>query len=352
MAAAPGLRLGLGLLAAGLPGPRSLLSFVTDGVADPGRSALSEASAQVAILATAGLVVWVLLIWTVAVCAAAVAGRLPGAPGLIGRSVLRRIAPAAAGRLVAAAVGVSLLAGTSACAAPAIAGDSGSSAAAVGSQSPGTTSVPVGDGSGVVDPAASAGSTIASTSPVPEASTPVPAVPSTDAVIPSIVIDWPDAAGPTVTAQSTAGAAAESGGQTPSSPAAATSAAGNTDLTTADPGSATPNPTTATGPSAQAPAPGNDTPSSPAPAPADAPESPQPDQTSATTPRTEDDPAVVVVRGGDSLWSIAAHHLPPDSADTDIDSAWRAWYSTNQQVIGDNPDLIQPGQLLLPPNQK
>ena len=163
-----GCVLGLGLLAAGLPGPRSLLSFLTDGVADPGRSALPGASAQAAILATAGLVVWVLLIWTVAVCAAAVAGRLPGAPGLIGRSVLRRIAPAAAGRLVAAAVGVSLLAGTSACAAPAIAGDSGSSAAAVGSQSPGTTSVPVGDGSGVVDPAASAGSTIASASPAPK----------------------------------------------------------------------------------------------------------------------------------------------------------------------------------------
>jgi nucleoid-associated protein YgaU len=58
------------------------------------------------------------------------------------------------------------------------------------------------------------------------------------------------------------------------------------------------------------------------------------------------------VRGGDSLWLIATQHLPPDASDSEIDSAWRAWYSTNQQVIGDNPDLIQPGQQLLPPNQK
>jgi hypothetical protein len=352
-----GCIVGLGLLATGLPDPRSLLSFVTDGVADPGRSALPGASAQAAILATAGLVVWVLLIWSVAVCAAAVAGRLPGAPGLVGRSVLCRIAPAAAGRLVAAAVGVSLLAGTSACAAPAIAGlDSGSSAAVAGSLSPGTTSVSVGDGSGVVDPAASAGSTIAAASPAPtpETPAPVPAVPSSDGVIASIVIDWPDAAGSTDSAQSTPSAAAESGGQTPSSPVAAASATGNTDATTADTDSAAPSASTTTDPSAPAPAPapapGGDTP--PPPAPADAPEPQQPDPTRATAPPIDDDPAGVIVRSGDSLWSIAAHHLPPDSADSDIDSAWRAWYLRNQQVIGDNPDLIQPGQPLLPPTQK
>jgi nucleoid-associated protein YgaU len=60
----------------------------------------------------------------------------------------------------------------------------------------------------------------------------------------------------------------------------------------------------------------------------------------------------VVVRGGDSLWSIAADRLPPDSSAADIDSAWRAWYFANERVIGDNPDLIQPGQLLLPPTTK
>jgi nucleoid-associated protein YgaU len=76
---------------------------------------------------------------------------------------------------------------------------------------------------------------------------------------------------------------------------------------------------------------------------------PQDDPDRAATPSPDLDADAVVVRGGDSLWSIAAHHLPPDPSDADIDTAWRAWYSTNEQVIGDNPDLIKPGQLLLPP---
>jgi nucleoid-associated protein YgaU len=55
------------------------------------------------------------------------------------------------------------------------------------------------------------------------------------------------------------------------------------------------------------------------------------------------------VHPGDSLWTIAKGRLPPDATDADIDTTWRAWYSTNIQVIGDNPDLILPGQQLLPP---
>ena len=65
----------------------------------------------------------------------------------------------------------------------------------------------------------------------------------------------------------------------------------------------------------------------------------------------------MTVRTGDSLWSIAANHLRattdgPGVTDEEIDSAWRAWYFVNAQVVGDDPDLIQPGQLLLPPNPK
>ena len=58
----------------------------------------------------------------------------------------------------------------------------------------------------------------------------------------------------------------------------------------------------------------------------------------------------MTVLPGDTLWSIAHHHLTPDATDEEIDTAWRAWYSANAQVIGDDPDLIQPGQLLLPPD--
>ncbi len=58
----------------------------------------------------------------------------------------------------------------------------------------------------------------------------------------------------------------------------------------------------------------------------------------------------VVVHRGDSLWTIAARHLPARSSPAEIETAWHQWYSTNRAVIGNNPNLILPGQLLLPPN--
>ena len=57
----------------------------------------------------------------------------------------------------------------------------------------------------------------------------------------------------------------------------------------------------------------------------------------------------VEVRPGDTLWSIAQHHLTPVASDADIETAWHAWYSANAAVIGTDPDLIQPGQLFAPP---
>ena len=59
-------------------------------------------------------------------------------------------------------------------------------------------------------------------------------------------------------------------------------------------------------------------------------------------------PTVTVVRG-DSLWTIAARHLPAGASAGDIATAWPRWYSANEAVIGDNPDHIQPGwQLVIP----
>jgi hypothetical protein len=335
-----GCVIGLALLAVGLQDPRSLLRELT-GAADlvTGDASLGS-SAQAAILATAGLVVWVLLIWSVTVCAAAAVGRLPGTPGLIGRSLLRRIAPAAAGRLVAAAVGVSLLAGTSACAAPALASaNSGSSADAASSESTSTASVPAGDGSGVVDPA-SAGSTI---TPTP------PALTATDGVIASIVIDWPAAAGPAVSIQTPESTGPPAPSSTPESPSAAPSG------TPLPPSDQTPISTDTGTSAASTPEqpPGVDGQPAPTSGSADLQEAPVRNDSGKAVPQQSADHAEpVVVRGGDSLWSIAASHLPPDSSDEDIDSAWRAWYFVNEQVIGENPDLIQPGQLLLPPTTK
>lgn len=49
-----------------------------------------------------------------------------------------------------------------------------------------------------------------------------------------------------------------------------------------------------------------------------------------------------VVRPGDSLWSIAVQH--PGGAGTD--SRWRAIWAANRVEVGDDPDLIHPGQVL------
>jgi len=60
----------------------------------------------------------------------------------------------------------------------------------------------------------------------------------------------------------------------------------------------------------------------------------------------------VVVRRGDTLWDIAARHLPADADDADIAAAWPRWYAANASVIGSDPDLLLPGQLLVPPDAR
>lgn len=72
------------------------------------------------------------------------------------------------------------------------------------------------------------------------------------------------------------------------------------------------------------------------------------------SPDTTDTPAAqhVVVRG-DCLWDIASEHLrtaggrPPIAAE--VVGAVSAWWSANRGVIGDDPDLLLPGQVLTPP---
>jgi LysM repeat protein len=57
-------------------------------------------------------------------------------------------------------------------------------------------------------------------------------------------------------------------------------------------------------------------------------------------------PARVVVKPGDTLWSIAATELGPNATAEDVDTRWPAWYAANRQQIGPDPDLILPGQVL------
>lgn len=71
--------------------------------------------------------------------------------------------------------------------------------------------------------------------------------------------------------------------------------------------------------------------------------------TAPTTPRGDD--ATVEVRPGDSLWSIATTHAPTSTPTHDLGAATRRWFDTNRDVIGDDPDLIHPGQRLTVPTE-
>ncbi|MBT2596786.1 LysM peptidoglycan-binding domain-containing protein [Arthrobacter sp. ISL-72] len=65
-----------------------------------------------------------------------------------------------------------------------------------------------------------------------------------------------------------------------------------------------------------------------------------------------DDEGHVTVVAGDSLWSIAARALGGSSAsDLDIALEWPRWYQANRTVVGDNPDVLLPGQVLKPPSR-
>jgi nucleoid-associated protein YgaU len=52
-------------------------------------------------------------------------------------------------------------------------------------------------------------------------------------------------------------------------------------------------------------------------------------------------PTLYVVREGDTLSGIALHFY-----DNGTEPFWRRIYSANREVVGDNPDLIRPGECL------
>ncbi|MCM3885663.1 LysM peptidoglycan-binding domain-containing protein, partial [Frankia sp. R82] len=57
----------------------------------------------------------------------------------------------------------------------------------------------------------------------------------------------------------------------------------------------------------------------------------------------------VVVRRGDTLWSVAARALGPDATTEQIAAEWPRWWAANSAVIGPDPNVILPGQRLMPP---
>lgn len=70
------------------------------------------------------------------------------------------------------------------------------------------------------------------------------------------------------------------------------------------------------------------------------------EETSPDKPPREDS---LVVTRGDSLWSIVATRLGPGATDAEVAAAWPRWWAANKHVIGPDPDVLLPGQVLRPP---
>lgn len=79
------------------------------------------------------------------------------------------------------------------------------------------------------------------------------------------------------------------------------------------------------------------------------PAAPSTDVALVSTPPSEPLDRVVVHRG-DTLWGLAAQHLGDHATDRDVAEEWPRWYAANRDVIGDDPDLLRPGQQLVVPS--
>jgi LysM repeat protein len=260
------------------------------------------ATLDAAALAAASLVVWAMLGWALITAVLAAVARMPGRPGSMAAAALRRVAPAAMRKALIAGVGISLLAGSTACGA---------------------------DRSPRVGDAAAPGAVPVATAPQVMAA---PRVPSSTRSTP---------ARQSVPTSRTAPARQSSPARSAATPHAARA------QPQPDPG----------------PAAGSDDLDWPVHRPAADPNAPLIDLDWPTTTRTRaaaeptgpaaparNAPAVVIVHTGDTLWALAERQLREAGGapvtDALIDADWRLWYAANRSVIGGDPDLILPGQQL------
>src|SRR6476660_1960592 len=278
----------LAALVTQLPDPVQVLSVITGSGPSPVDAAAPLAAVQAILLITAGLIAWLLVAWALLVVLVGLLTRLPGRSGRRARRLLPRIAPASVGRVVAAAVGVSLIAGTAACAAP------GASTAAVGT--PATTA-----------------------SPVP--TTP----PAADPADGSITIDWPTPASPAagttqVTAQVTTARPTASSSPGESSAEATTTPSATSPTSTPTPiPIPTPTPTPEDSPvPAESSSAADLTPDPPPTAADSVAAEPTAAEPTAAEPVSAQPQASVTVQPGDSLWRIAEHSLGPDATESEV----------------------------------
>jgi hypothetical protein len=69
----------------------------------------------------------------------------------------------------------------------------------------------------------------------------------------------------------------------------------------------------------------------------------------ATRPATATPAQRVDVQAGDCLWLIASRRLGPAASAADVAAEWPRWYAANKAVIGADPAVIRPGEVLQPP---
>lgn len=82
-------------------------------------------------------------------------------------------------------------------------------------------------------------------------------------------------------------------------------------------------------------------------------EAPTPENTTTPdglTPPSSPASNTYTVKAGDCLWNIARRALPEGASNAAIASEWQSWYQHNRAVIGANPDLLHPGQILHAPS--
>jgi hypothetical protein len=88
--------------------------------------------------------------------------------------------------------------------------------------------------------------------------------------------------------------------------------------------------------------------------PAAAPVPDWPRGSAAATPLAAASTGAHVVLRGDCLWDIAAgwlhQHQSATPTDGEVATAVHAWWTGNAAVIGPDPDLLLPGQVLIPPD--
>lgn len=127
------------------------------------------------------------------------------------------------------------------------------------------------------------------------------------------------------------------------SPDTAAAAAGSTSTVSASTAGESPSATATPAQPSSQPSP----PATAPPAPSPQPPSPPPPSPAPEEPAPRE--CQVVVAAGDTLWDIAAQRLGAGATDAEIDAAWRADYAANAVVVGPDPDLILPGQVLVVP---